>query len=166
MNSSDLSVRVKPRIMPRSIGDFCMGFFVVFPVQMFVLFILPGLVGYLVSHSELMALLPPVIVYLLFLAFSVWSITLTPEGIRFHRLIGVPKFLPWSSISSVEIASQRELITKGWLWPLFPAREMTPSLSSVRHYRISWREGFCYYPPAEAAAFEAHVRRYLERPSA
>jgi len=147
--------------MPRSVGDFFTGFLLVFPVQALALLILPGLVAFLLSRSWFVALIPPIIIYFAVIIFTVWSILLTPEGIRFRRLFGVPKFLPWSSISTIEVVTQRELVTKGWLWPLLPAREMTASLSSVRHYRISWHGGYCYYPPADTEAFEQHVRGYM-----
>src|SRR6266446_7247994 len=136
MNSSNL-IRITPRIMPRSVSDFCTGLFVVFPVQFLELFLVPWLIVFLFSHSRLAALIAPLLLMLVFIAFSVSSITLSSEGIRFHRLFGVPKFLPWSFISSIEIAPRWELITKEWLWPLLPAREMTASLTSLRHYRIS-----------------------------
>jgi hypothetical protein len=164
MTTPATSVRVKPRIMSRGAADFCIGMFIVFPVQFLILFILPGVIAFLLSKSWYVALAVPVIIYFVYLAFSVWSITLTAEGINFHRFIGLPKFLPWSSISSVEIAPRWELIRRGWLWPLFPPREMTASLTSLGHYRIRWQGGFCYYPPADTEVFEQYVTRHLQKP--
>jgi len=152
--------------MARDTVDFCVAAFVVFPAQFLALFILPGVIVFLLSRSWPFALAAPVVVCLVFVAFSVWSISLTTEGIRFHRILGIPKFLPWSSISSVEVAPRWELIRRGWLWPLLPAREMTASLTSLRHYRIRWQSGFCYYPPADAEAFEQYVGTHLQRPVA
>jgi hypothetical protein len=120
----------------------------------------------LISGSWKIGLAVPAALYLVFLGFSVSSLSLSPEGVRFHRLFGSPKFLPWSAVRSVEVAPRWELITKGWLWPLFPCREMTASFTSLRHYRISWAGGFCYYPPADAETFEEYVSRHLQKPVA
>ena len=166
MTTPATSIRIKPRIMSRGVADFCVGAFVVFPAQFLALFILPSGIAFLLSRSWYLALTVPAIIYVVFLAFSVWSITLTAEGIRFHRLLGVPKFLPWSSVLSVEVAPRWELIRRGWLWPLLPAREMTASLTSLQHYRITWPEGFCYYPPADAQVFEQYVSTHLQTPAA
>lgn len=166
MTTPVTSIRIKPHIMSRDAADFCVSAFVVFPTQFLALFILPSVVAFLLSQSWYVALAAPVIIYVVFLAFSVWSITLTTEGIRFHRLLGIPKFLPWSGVLSVQVAPRWELIRRGWLWPLLPAREMTASLTSLQHYRITWRDGFCYYPPADAEAFEHYVSTHLQKPVA
>jgi len=166
MTTPATSIRVKPRIMARGAADFCVSLFIVFPAQFLALFILPGVITFLFSKSWYVALAVPLVIYVVFLAFSVWTITLTSEGIHFHRFIGVPKFLPWGSISSVEVAPRWELIRLGWLWPLLPAREMTASLTSLRHYRIRWQAGFCYYPPADTEAFEQYVSTHLRKPVA
>jgi hypothetical protein len=117
----------------------------------------------LVSGLWFVSLAVPAFILVVLLAFTVWSITLTAQGIHFHRLLGTPKFLPWTSVHSVEIVPRRELIFRGWLWPLFPAREMTASLTSLQHYRITWRDGFCYYPPADTRAFERYVSLQLQK---
>lgn len=166
MDNPDTSVLVKPRIMARDLADFCIVWFVGCPVQLIGLLILPGIIAFLLSRSWQFALAVPAVIYLVFLAFSVWSITLAPDGIRFQRLLGTPKFLPWSKIESVEVAPRWELIIKGWFWPLFPCREMTASFTSLHHYRISWAGDFCYYPPANAEIFEEYVRRHLRKPVA
>jgi hypothetical protein len=166
MDSSEISVRIKPRILSRGFADFCIVSFVAFPVQALGLFILPGLIGFLISGSWKFGVAVPVVIYFVFLSFSVSSMTLSADGIRFHRLFGSPKFLPWSIVQSVEIAPRWEVITKGWFWPLFPCREMTASLTSLRHYRISWAGGFCYYPPADSEAFHQYVTRHLQKPVA
>ena len=152
--------------MSRGAADFCLVSFVVFPVQCLILFILPGVIAFLLSRSWPVCVAVPAVIYFVFVAFSVWSITLTTEGIRFHRFLGAPKFLPWTSIVSVEVAPRWELIRRGWLWPVFPTREMTASLTSLQHYRITWRKGFCYFPPADAEAFEQYVRGHLQTPVA
>src|SRR5438552_4604092 len=99
MTTPAASIRIKPRIMSRDAVDFCIVSFVVFPTQLLALFILPGVIAFLLLQSWSVALAVPAVIYVVFLAFSVWSITLTAEGIRFHRLLGIPKFLPWSRVS-------------------------------------------------------------------
>ena len=96
------------------------------------------------------------------LLFMVRRLTVSSDGLRFHRVLGSPKFLAWERISSVAIAPRNELILRGWLWPLFPSRESTPSLSALKHYRITWDGGFCYYPPARTEDFEQYVVTKLQ----
>lgn len=166
MDTPDASIRIKPHIMARDAADFFIAWLIACPVQLLGLIIIPGVLAFLVSDSRAIGLAVPAAIYLVFLGFSVSSLTLSPEGIRFHRRFGSPKFLPWSTVQSVEIAPRWELITKGWFWPLFPPREMTASFTSLGHYRISWAGGFCYYPPADAATFEQYVSRHLQKPVA
>lgn len=152
---------MKPRLLPRSFSDLATCFLVPLPLQLAGLFAIPAWVAYLVTGSESISLMVALGIYVAFLALSVWSISLSSEGIHFRRLLGSPKFLKWSEIASIEVAPQWELIRNGWLWPLLPAREMTMSLSSLGHYRISWDQGFCYFPPSNCKLFESYVSRYM-----
>jgi hypothetical protein len=152
------AVHVKPRIWPRSVLDFCIVMFLIAPILIFVLFVVPSLIAFLLTGSLEITLLIFLLIYVAYLCFTVWSITLDAEGIRFHRLIGRPKFLPWSSVLEIEVAPRWEMICCGQLWPRFPPLEMTASLATTHHYRISWRSGYCYYPPVDPAAFESVVR--------
>lgn len=163
MPSNPNSIVFPPRVLPRSIADFAITTFAVLPIQVTALFFAPSAFAFLVSGSSEVAFLVAASIYFIFLLFSVWSIAVSQDGIRFKRLLGDPKLLPWSEVLSVTEASRSELITKGWLWPLFPAREMTACLSSVRHYKISWNGGFCFYPPADTLGFEKHVEEHLSR---
>jgi len=158
------SIVIKPRILPRDFIDVCVGL----PIGLFqtaLFFGIPALIAFVVSrslgavlvHSLLVALLAYCIAYGFFFLFCVRSLTVASDGLHFHRVLGSPKFLPWERISSVAIAPRPELILRGWLWPLFPSREITPSLSALQHYRITWDGGFCYYPPAHTEDFEQHV---------
>jgi hypothetical protein len=166
MDGAVTTVRISPRIISRGFSDFCIVSFVAFPVLLLALFIVPGVVAYLLSGSRLVGVVIAVAIYLVFLSFSVWSMSVSPEGIRFHRWLGSPKFLPWSRINAIAVAPRRELILRGWFWPLLPAREMTASLTSLQHYRINWDTGFCYYPPADPSLFEEHVSKHLWKPLA
>jgi hypothetical protein len=163
------SVVIKPRILPRDFIDVC----VLLPVGVFqavLLFGIPGLIAFVASrslghalvYSLLIALLASCIAYSFFLLFMVRRLTVTADGLRFHRVFGSPKFLSWERIRSVDVASRTELILRGWLWPLFPSREITPCLSALQHYRITWDKHFCYYPPACIEDFEQHVVRRVQ----
>ena len=166
MNATENSIRMKPQLMSRDLVDFCIVWFIAFPILLLELIGAPGLIAFLVTGSWNVTALVAIGIYLAFQGFAVSAITLSPEGIRFHRLLGSPEFLSWSTVQSVEIAPRWELITKGWLWPVLPCREMTASFTSLGHYRISWSGGYCYYPPADAAAFESYVSAYLQPPTA
>ncbi len=152
---------MKPRLLPRSFSDLATCLLVPVPLQLAGLFVIPAMVAYLVTDSEVISLTVALGVYVAFLALSVWSISLSSEGIHFRRMLGSPKFLAWSEVVSIEVAPQWELIRRGWLWPLLPAREMTMSLSSLGHYRIAWAKGFCYFPPSNRELFESYVSKYM-----
>ncbi|MES2470129.1 MAG: hypothetical protein V4675_22750 [Verrucomicrobiota bacterium] len=121
------------------------------------LFGVPALAAYLLTHSGILAFVVFCAALGLFQSFSVARISISSEGIRFHRCFGFPRFLPWVRITSIAVAPRAELVLRGWLWPLFPSREMTACLSSLQHYRITWDGGTCYYPPADPSLFEQNV---------
>jgi hypothetical protein len=121
------------------------------------LFGLPAIIVFLVTHSTLAAVATFVIVYLCFLAFSVWSLSGSDYGLRLHRLLGGPRVIPWSQITSIREVCRAEVIIQGWLWPLFPPREFTPCLSSVGHFRIDYDGGHIYYPPRDIEKFRSFV---------
>jgi len=130
-------------------------------LQILALLGIPAAIAYVLSKSTLVTSLVLLASYIIFLLFSVRFISLGTDGIKFHRVLGTPKVLPWKLITSIERASRRELIFRGWLWPLFPPREITASLSSLDHFRIDWIGGFCYYPPRDVVEFEQHVSSRL-----
>ena len=154
--------QVKPKMWPSDLLDFCTVIFIAAPIQLSALFGIPALVVYFLTNSSTQSFLVMVSIYLLYLLFSVWRLTLTVDGICFRRLLGSPKFLPWNRIKSIEKAPRWELIVRGWFWPLLPAREMTASLSSVGHYRIKWDGGYCYFPPACPVEFEKYTEEKLK----
>ena len=169
------AMTLKPHFLPKNIADAAIGL-MVFSIQSIGLLLLPGVIVFLavflglsgrvlqsynLAYSILFGFLAPCIVYLAFLMFTVWSIDISKDGIYFYRLLGCPKKLSWDSITDVSLAPRGELILKGWLWPLLPAREMTPTLSSLGHNRISWDKGNCYFPPADGQAFECEVNKHI-----
>jgi hypothetical protein len=158
--SQQASIVIPPRILPRDFFDVCLGL----PIGLFqtaVLFGLPALLAFILTRSLAIAFLVFCIAYSIALLFMVRRLTLAADGLHFHRILGSPKFLPWERISSISVAPRAELIIRGWLWPLFPPREITPSLTALQHYRITWDTGFCYYPPAHVQDFEQYVAAQL-----
>lgn len=154
-----MSVKIKPRFWPRDWIDVLVGL----PVGLFqavFLFLLPSFVSWAVSGSQLVGILTCVILSVIWHLFVVWGIEISPEGIRFRRTSGFPKFLPWGEIESIKPATRREVVLKGWLWPVFPAREMTLSLSAMHHYRIEWKGNFCFFSPVDPEGFEHSIGTY------
>ena len=156
-------MKIKPRTLPRDFLDVLIGL----PtglLQIAVLLIAPSAVIALVLHNLLAGAVAYVLIYAVWLMFMVRSITVDTEGIRFQRMLGSPKRLSRSSILSVEEVTRREVVLHGWLWPLLPAREMTPALSAKHHFRISWGEGFCYFPPKDVEQFKNAISEVMKEP--
>lgn len=152
---------VKPHVWPRdgtdaavAVGVGCL--------QLLVLFLLPAIVVGVISRSLVVGILTYLALYGIWLLLSVTKLELSSSGIRFVRVLGKPKFLSWSEISSVAPASREEVVLHGWLWPPFPAREMTFSLSSLGHYAIRSDGRTTYYPPAEPRVFEQFVAKHAQ----
>jgi hypothetical protein len=136
------TIKVKARAMPRDATDIFVGV-----LRVVIFLILPSAIAFFLTRSFVWALLTYVAIYLIFLAFTVWSLRLSESGIEFVRLLGRPRLVRWEEITEISEAPRRELIVYGWLWPRFPTREMTPCCSTLRHFRIRWGSDFCYYPP-------------------
>ena len=153
-------MKFSPHFIPKDSIDF-IAFVLVGSAQVTVLLLVPYFLTLLITKSALVAFIPPVLIYACFALFSVRSVFLDEAGIKFSRTLGTPKFLRWDEIQEVTPVSRSELILHGWLWPLLPAREMTPTLSSTGHFRISWAKGYCYYPPADAELFKSTVNEHL-----
>ncbi|HEY6563874.1 MAG TPA: hypothetical protein VIY86_05225, partial [Pirellulaceae bacterium] len=113
----------------------------------------PCFLVYWVSDSVDLALLAFLAIYGVYVMFAVWSLRLDTRGIEFRRFLGRPKFLRWDEMTSIRPATRTEVVKDGWLWPLFPAREMTACLSARDHVRFEWDSGFCFFPPKDADAF-------------
>jgi hypothetical protein len=126
------------------------------------LLVLPALVAGVFFQSFIIGFVVYCLAYGMFLLFVVRKLSIDDNGILFVRVLGSPKILKWTDIESIEKVSRKELILRGWLWPLFPAREMTACLSSKNHFRIKWRDGFCYFPPRHEGDFEELIRKYIK----
>ena len=159
MDSLDQPIKISPRIWPRGLPDLLIT--TVVTVPLLVVFFAPFTVVLLASESAAAAMILLVAQYVALLLFSVWSLTLSTTGIRFRRVLGSPKELPWARVQSVLPASRAEVILKGWFG--LPPKELTACLSTQGHYRINWPEGYCYFAPADAIAFESYVLSYVPR---
>lgn len=148
-----------PRFAPRNLADAVISVAIGL-LQIAVLFVLPGVLVYAATGGGSLGLMTGLVLYWVFVLFSVSKVEVGSAGIRFKRLLGGPRFLPWSTITGVAEAPRRELIVHGWLWPLLPPREMSPSCTSLGHYRIGYGERFVYFAPSDAAAFLAAVERF------
>jgi hypothetical protein len=166
--------KIKPRFMPRDFLDWLVMLFVGLFLQVVLLFVLPSILvffataafGLEMDTSILSAVATYVLLYLLFLTFTVWSLQLSEDGIKFVRFFGSPRLLRWGEIVDISEASRKEVIIRGWLWPLFPAREMTPCMSALRHFRFRWNSGYCYFPPADPDTFLQLIDEFRNNQSA
>lgn len=90
----------------------------------------------------------------------VTALEVSDSGLRFIRLLGSPKLIPWSELSSVRAVDPVEVVVWGWCLPPFPAREMSLSFSMHGYFAIRWRNRTAYFPPANREQFvELVVRR-------
>jgi hypothetical protein len=156
------TVLIAPSIKPRDLTDVCLGASIGL-AQILVLFAVLGLLVWSLAHSLFAAVFAATAAAAFLGFFTVRGLVLSPQGMRFLRLLGKPSFLAWDQIRSVAPAPRSEVILRGLLWPpLFP-REMTASLTLHGHYRIEYRGGFCYYPPADPKLFEAYLDSKLPK---
>ena len=130
-------------------------------LQFVVLFILPCILIAVLFQSVLVGIGAYFAMGMIWILFSVRTLRISSDGIEFVRVLGSPKRLSWSQIESVEKAPMKEILVHGYIWPLFPPREMTFSLSCIGHYRISYRSNWAYYPPKDAELFESLIRSYI-----
>src|SRR5262245_48449338 len=72
----------------------------------------------------------------LVLLHAVSELELDADGIRFVRLLGWPRFIPWSEVSDISPVTRREVLLHAWLWPPWPRRDSTASLTALGHFRI------------------------------
>ncbi len=154
------TLKIKPRTLPRDFLDVLIGLFVALPIQTTPVFFLPSGLLWWFTGSFLLGFMTLLVIYAVWLCFTVWSLKLSPDGIRFVRFCGAPKFLRWEEITDISEAPRREVVLHGWLWPMFPTREMTPALSALRHFRIRWDGGFRYFPPARAEDFRRQIDEF------
>ena len=136
----DEYVTIPARLLPRDAADFMIGSAVGL-LQCVVLVLVPAFLGWSATGSVWAAVATGLGLYLLFLAHTVKSLDVGVDGVHFNRWLGRPKLIPWSEFRSAGIATRRELVLRGWLWPPFPAREMTPSYTSLGHCRFDTADG-------------------------
>ena len=150
----------QPRMAPRNASDTMLSI-VIGIFQTCTMFVLPALVSYLMFPSWAFAGGVGIALYVVFSCFCVSNLVISSAGIGFTRTLGGPKFIPWSDISAIREVSRIEVIWRGWLWPLFPAREMTPTFTSLGHFRIQFGSKSVYFPPADPDGFMAEIQTHL-----
>lgn len=164
MSDTPAELVIRPHTGPRDLFDVVTGLLVAIP-SLGQLYGLPGLATYLISGSVTLGLIGAgvggaLLVLFVVPLFTVRAVTIDPDGLRFHRALGSPKFLPWKRITRIAEASRAEVIWWGWLLPPFPARESTRCLSSRYQYRIAWGRRRCYFPPQDPEQFVEAVSRF------
>lgn len=152
---------IKPRILPRDALDVVL-VLVLLPYQMGVIFGIPCYIVWALTDSSDAVCIAFLIVYGVFLTFVVWSLRFDADGIHFRRLLGKPKLIPWNELRMATVVSRSELVLHGWIWPLYPPRETTFSLSALGHVRFDWPGGYCYFAPADVDQFLAEIRSHQE----
>ena len=122
--------------------------------------------------GELGLLLSAGVAILFFIAFGVLimlhgvtRLELDAAGIRFVRLLGWPRFVPWSEIKDISPATRKEVFLHAWLWPPWPRREPTASLTALGHFRIVFGNHVRYFPPSNPEEFALQVRNFLSEVS-
>jgi hypothetical protein len=152
----------KPRVAPRD-GIDALITTGVGVVQVLALIDIPGMIVLALTRDVRITMLSVVAINILFVLMSVTKIIVSDEGIRLSRVLGGPRLIAWETVKRIEEAPRKELIVRGWLWPIFPPREFTTSLSSLGHYRIEFGERFVYFPPKDEAGFVAAVQGQLDK---
>lgn len=163
-----MNLYFKPRISPLDAVDAVIALLVMM-LQLALYFFLPAAIAYCLTYLITGAAAPSVGaafgavvgIALTAAAYTVWGAEVTEEGLRFRRLVGEPKFVPWSQVTGIAAAPREDVILEGWLRPLFTGREMTASFSSKNHFLITWKGGSYFYPPEDSAGFEQAVKSHL-----
>jgi hypothetical protein len=91
---------------------------------------------------------------------SVFRVTYDQHGLRFVRLAGSPRLIRWDDMAEVGPAPRSEVFLKGWLWPLWPPREATWSMTLLGHVRIVHVGGVTYLPPRDLPGFLSLMRSH------
>lgn len=149
----------KPKLITSGLIDF-VTFLAVGLFQAAIMFVLPGYLCYLATGNTTLGVLFGVALYFIFMLYLVNSITISKSGITLKRIFGNPKKVAWECVRGFSEATPKEVIILGWLWPLFPAREMTPCMSCKGHVRIQLNDGYFYYPPRDLMKFIETLERY------
>jgi len=156
---------VAPRFWPRGVADalvsittgvaFAVAFMLAPSAAMYGLLRLLGMPARVCSSGAAVFCLVVAVVLAL---PTVLRLEIGPCGLRFVRIAGSPRRLSWSEISDIAPAGRREILLRAWL--TWPPLEATSCLSSLGHYRIQFTGGVAYFPPRDAAEFEALLREH------
>ncbi|MCO4747710.1 MAG: hypothetical protein KC912_23135 [Proteobacteria bacterium] len=149
---------IEPDTSPRDPTDWLVAG-VVMVLQQILLMGTPAMIAWSLTESVVLCVLAASAVLLFFGAHTVTHLEVSAKGIRFARLLGTPGWVEWDELTLIRPAGRAEVIWLGWLWPIYPPREASPSYSSQGHYRFEGPEGYAYFPPKDRAQFEAAIRK-------
>lgn len=148
----------RPRLRPRDLPDALVGLGIA--LAAFAL-ALPILYGIVTAFKGALGGLPIVLLALASWRARVGRLRLDEEGLHLVRGGMRPRTILWSELSSVGVASRRDVIVRGWLWPPVPfAREMTSSLTSRGHLRFRSARSELYFPPEQLETVLAEIGAY------
>lgn len=133
---------------------------IVIIVGVIVVYAVPGMLALFVTENALILNTLFWAPWILAGLMWVFAIELSPEGIRLKRLIGHPRLITWDEFEGVEEAPPGQLVLFGIFLPPLPMREAALALTVRGHYRIRYRGSYCFFPPADAAAFLAAIDRF------
>ncbi len=99
----------------------------------------------------------------IFPLFTVWGVEVNVTGVRFKRVLGSPRFVPWYDIKRIAEAPRSEVLLQAGL---LPWREMSVSATMRGHFRIEWENRTYYFPPNDAREFRWAVIEALTQSGA
>lgn len=92
--------------------------------------------------------------------YQVSRLLIGVNGVEFQNASRAIRSLAWDRIHSIRPATRGEVFIQGWLWPPFPSKEPTKTLSTCGHFRIEWDQDYCFFPPKDPALFEQTIMRF------
>ena len=151
-------IKIQPRILPRDIFDFLL--MIIILTIMFLIALLPSTLIILVTGSSFLSFLPIIIILFLLLKYSAGHISISTEGIKFHTILGAPRFVDWKDILEIKKATSKDFIIEGLLTPYTFVRETGKSATIKGYYKIIWKSNYFYFPPKNPKEFESSINKY------
>ncbi len=151
-------VKIQPRILPRDTLDFLL--FTLILLIGFLIAILPSTLVFLLTGNQFLSLLLYGLIVVLILRYSAGYISISEKGIKFHTLLGTPRFVGWKDILEIKKATSKDFIIGGLLTPYTLIRETGKSATIKGYYKIIWKTNYFYFPPRNAKEFENLIAKH------
>ena len=151
-------VKIQPRILPRDILDFLL--FGLIIIMGFLIVTLPIALIFLLTGNHFLIFLLYGLIAFLTLRYSAGHISISKKGIKFHTIIGIPRFVGWEDILEIKKATSKDFIIEGLLTPSTLVRETGKSGTIKGYYKIIWKTNYFYFPPRNAEEFENLITKY------